>query len=642
MAKRNSDSQGEELPYGPSYSDIPAKCRASYLDWLSSGRSDNTFSPGYLFLFFYGLERRFLFDQSSDIEKREILEEVIRLKELYSTNRSVQRYLGEFIEIAKFVLELSETEEPIYERVGWDVPLSLRIAIGEMLAKEEPISAKWLVSWFIFHADSRTRTPATRCPEEFRSVFSNIFDERFPRGLKVRKPRKKLILKYLAASGEFDIELKPEVDGQPVLDISGLRKPIEIAQEIADEAMDNLEKFSRYLGRNPSGRNSLEALALLPWSLASNHVSDEVEKLKTWGNSIVSNGGLIPIVDLLEELEGSRSKKITKRQLLAAADTFARFGFGVAPDPRFALRAPKITEPVVVFHLKHPVEKLSDVSFAYRNNLIRLTLGSFIAHADGKIMDAEIEALNSLIESSNLDELETTRLRANLKWLMSVPPDMATLRRQLKNASPEQQKSFRETVVAIAHSDNMIQSEEVAGIEKIYKALGLEPKAVYSDLNTRAMADSPITVKYAEVSAPGETIPAEAVQSSGIAVLNAARIAEIQSDTDRVSAVLGGIFGASEEEADQPEPAPSTSVFDGLDIKHANLVQDLLAQEHWSEKSFTELAEHHNLMPAGALETVNEWSFEHFDDALLDEYKGYDVSPEIAKKLKEKLIQDAK
>jgi len=33
-----------------------------------------------MFLYFYGLERRFLIDRSSEDEKREILDEVLRLR----------------------------------------------------------------------------------------------------------------------------------------------------------------------------------------------------------------------------------------------------------------------------------------------------------------------------------------------------------------------------------------------------------------------------------------------------------------------------------------------------------------------------------------------------------------------------------
>ena len=35
-------------------------------------------------------------------------------------------------------------------------------------------------------------------------------------------------------------------------------------------------------------------------------------------------------------------------------------------------------------------------------------------------------------------------------------------------------------------------------------------------------------------------------------------------------------------------------------------------------------------MVDGALETINEWAFAAYDEALLDEYEGYDVSLDIA------------
>ena len=48
------------------------------------------------------------------------------------------------------------------------------------------------------------------------------------------------------------------------------------------------------------------------------------------------------------------------------------------------------------------------------------------------------------------------------------------------------------------------------------------------------------------------------------------------------------------------------------------------------------------LMASGALEVVNEWAFETYDEALLDEYDGYDVSPEIAEAVKEKMSAEGR
>jgi len=75
--------------------------------------------------------------------------------------------------------------------------------------------------------------------------------------------------------------------------------------------------------------------------------------------------------------------------------------------------------------------------------------------------------------------------------------------------------------------------------------------------------------------------------------------------------------------------------------RHA-LGLELVTREHWSETEFETICASHGLMASGALEVVNEWAFETYDEALLDEYDGYDVSPEIAEAVKEKMSAEGR
>ena len=77
----------------------------------------------------------------------------------------------------------------------------------------------------------------------------------------------------------------------------------------------------------------------------------------------------------------------------------------------------------------------------------------------------------------------------------------------------------------------------------------------------------------------------------------------------------------------------------GLDPKHAMLVEQIIQRDHWTDEEFDEIASKQGLMPSGALEVVNEWAFEKFDEALLDEYDGYDVSPDIADTLRAEMAK---
>lgn len=637
VARSGTDKVGNYMPYWPGYSEIPSQCRATYLEWLASGRGDTSYNPGYMFIYFYGLERRFVLDHPSDDEKQQILEEVQRLKGLYPDNGSVQRYLGDFIQLAQISVNVDAIHEPIFDYRGWDLPLSLKVALGAQIGRGDLLSPDWALSWLLCHPERRMRTPATRCSEEFLALFKLHFNERFPEGLKVNKPRKMLKSIYQAASGEFQGQLEPMVNDKPVPDISGLRKPIEIAQEIADEAMDDLDKLSRYLGRNSDGRGSLEAQVLLPQVLWPMFPSEGLEQLKSWANGVVQNGGLVPVVDAIAQIEGAHPDKLSKRQLTSTADAFASIGYGFAPDPRFALRSPKIGEPVVIFDLGETVAQLEDVSAEYRAALIETALGSFVVHADGQIRESERKYLREkAIKATYLSVQEKRRLVANLDWMLAVAPDMTLLRRKLKDTGPQAQASIRSALVSAAHADGIIQPEEVAGIEKIYKALGLDPALVYSDLHAGEINSGPVRVRAAEMGASGEAIPDE--KSVELPQLDAARVAAIRSDTERVSSVLGEIFDDTANEPD-PEVTPP-AVLSGLDAKHVLFVRELITKDHWSEEAFNDLCTRLGVMAGGAIEDVNEWSFETYDDALLEEYDGYEVAPDIAEVLKKKFAEE--
>lgn len=628
VAPEGNDKAGAGMSYWPGYSTIPPECRATYLEWLAAGRADGSYNPGYLFLYFYGLERRFFVDDPDTEEKQAIVEEVRRLAGVFSENHSARTYLGVFLQFAEVAITGAEAIQPTFESATWDVPFSIKLAIGARLQRGDNLEADWALSWLLCHPEKNLRTSARRCAEEFKVLFQVHFNERFPQGLKVTKPRTTLKATYQAASREFEGTITPMRDGKQIPDISGLRKPIEIAQEIADAVMDELEKFSRYLGRNPEGRGSVEAHALLPLALRDMFPSQKLSEIRAWAAGIVEAGGLVPVSDVLERLEGERSEKPGKRQLTGAADALARVGFGLAPDPRFALRSPTINEPVVLFDLGGPVEQFEDVSTSYKAALMELALASFVAHADRVISDREKTTLEAQARSvTGLTDHEQRRLRANLAWFIAVPPDMTLLRRKLKETGADQQSAIRAALVAAAHADGIVKPDEVAEIEKVYRVLGLDPNLVYSDLHAGKVPDAPMRVRAAQPGTPGEAIPAE--PQTPAQRLDAARIASIRQDTDRVSAVLADIF-TSDTPEDKGEEAAASSPLAGLDEKHTALIREVITRPHWTEEDFAELAARHGLMVAGALETVNEWAFGVHDEALLEEYEGYDVSPDIA------------
>ena len=627
VAKVGSDRDGEGMPYWPSYTDISPPARATYLGWLAGGRSDHRIGSGYVFLYFYGLERRFFVDDPAEDEKRLLVSEVRRLLNVYGGNHSVQRYLGAFLDAARIVLEPAGAGEPRFEKSGYELPLDLRVAIGRMAKEGQPLSADWLLGWYISHPETWLRTPATRAFPEFRALFTLLFDEQFPQGLKMRTPKRVLRASYASASHVFQADLKRFLGDIP--DISGTSKPLKVAKELSEEAIGALDKYSRFLGRNPDGRDTIEAHALLPERLWLLFPNSEMENLRCWAEKIIEKDGFSPVEQIIERLEGAPPEKIGKRQLTGAADALARLSIGMAPDPRFALRSPKLGEPVVLFRLPEGITALEEVSEKYKNTLLAIALGSFIAHADGTIAAKERNALEARIDAAALPGSERARLLANLQWMLAVPPDLALFRRRLKDAPEGARHELGQIALAMAAADGVIDPGEIKSIERLYKAIGLTTDGIYSDLHALTARTEPVTVRAAGAPARDFAVPPPP-ERYGKVVLDAGRVVSLMADTARVSSVLGDIFRDDEAEEKMEETREDSGIgFPGLDAQHSAFLGELLTRPQWDESELATLAGQFRLMRAGALETLNEWSFERFGDVLIEEYEGYELNPDV-------------
>ena len=638
VAGRADDLQAIGMPYWPNYSSIHPRSRATYLAWLAGGRSDPDYNVSYVFLYFYGLERRFFVDHPNREERRAIIVEVERLLAVYGSNRSVHAYLQSFLQAARIVVADHREPVPEYERSGYELPISVRLAIGRMLQNGKPVPAVWMLSWLMTHPDRRLRTPSRRAFPEFRALFEIRFNERFPNGFRIVKPRSVLSYSYRAASSNFEknlTNLAGEIPG-----ITRLSKPLDTAAQIAEEVTEELDGLSRYLGRNPDGRGSIEAHALLPEPLHALFPCPELDKLKAWAQKRMAQGGLVPVADLIERLEGTTPEKIGRRRLIGAADALARLSIGMAPDPRFALRSPKLGEPVVLFPLPDDITRLDYVSEDYAPALLSLVMGAFIAQADGTVSASEKRHLTGRFESSKvLSSSEKARLRANLDWMLAVPPDLGPISRRLKAVGEELRHVLGRLALAVVGADGVVNPAEVKAIDKLYRIMNIETEDIYRELHALAATPEPVTVfrptgsdtEYAipaqpeETAAPDERAPIE---------LDQERVAAILADTTHVSNVLHAVFSDDPNDAQDDREEVETTAgqserFAGLDAKHRVLVEELMRQPSWTSPAFEKLARQFGLMPSGALETINEWAFERFGIGLIEEDGDFEVNTDL-------------
>jgi hypothetical protein len=100
-----NDCTVRRLNYWSSYSGASPEARAAYLNWLATGRNKSSADLGYVFLYFYGLERRALYDAHLSAAAKTdlpwIVAEIERLLAIYGHSGSFQTYAGSLRDLLK-------------------------------------------------------------------------------------------------------------------------------------------------------------------------------------------------------------------------------------------------------------------------------------------------------------------------------------------------------------------------------------------------------------------------------------------------------------------------------------------------------------------------------------------------------------
>lgn len=654
VAEKGPNIEGAGVSYYPSYTRLDPASRLAYLEWLASGKRDPDAYVGYVFLYFYGLERRLMLDGAGD-EREALIGEVERLRGVYAGNGSFAGYSRQLLDAFR-LLKTSRKfyeETPPLERRGWEVPLIVRLAIGQMAAEGKPVPADWMLAWLMTDPMTRLRKPASRAQEEFRQLFRLRFAAKYPDGLKIHSPKPRLRYAYRAAGATFRVDLREAIGDLP--EIGSMTGPLNKVREIAEGCVEALDLYSRLIGRHPEARGSFQAIALLPPELAERSEGDAVRNLHAVLDRIVTEGTmLLPAKKLIAHVTGVPAVQVGKAMLRSCADTLAHFGVGLAPDPRAAIQLPKADEPVVLFKLPGKSAGAVDEE-PYRRALLFLSLAAYVAHAEGAVARAEREWLSAFVRTvPGLDDTSRVRLGANLEWMLAVRPELGALRSRLAPLPTEERHELGRVALAVACADGGIGPAELKAVQRIYKALGLDEARVFHDVHAlmaeMPAVDQPVPIKSGRPAPEGYAIPKQAPALPEERVrLDAERIRQISENTERVNAILAKVFNDEDAERDmvgaqptQEAPAPPPPItrepgaFDGLDPRYGAFLAELLTRSEWPRQDLDALARSFDLMTDGAVEAINEWAFDRYSDALLEDGELMNVNGTLLEQMRAK------
>jgi uncharacterized tellurite resistance protein B-like protein len=264
-----------------------------------------------------------------------------------------------------------------------------------------------------------------------------------------------------------------------------------------------------------------------------------------------------------------------------------------------------------------------------------LELGIYIAAADGSVEDVEVDQVAHFLESQFLlDPADTRRLEALKRVFVARPPSITGLGKRLQtNLTRQQREAVGRFLIGIAAANGNIDRKEVTALRSAYRALDIEVDHLNKLLEEfRRASQEPIEVQQAdETSARGEAIPPKPKpQETGGFKLDQNLLRQLMADTKVVAQMLGdamlnGDRSLTDEEG-SPRPFQVIPLkdprFGNLDVRYHNILSRLLTRPIRLRTDFDSLARELKLMPDGALDAINEWSFDTFGDPIIVDQGG--------------------
>jgi TerB N-terminal domain/TerB-C domain len=623
-----------DMQYWPRYDSLTPGQRATYLSWLASDRNLVRLPIGYVFLYFYGFERRVFLDllgtPELDAELPWIRAEVERLQRVYGSNPSLNGYAQRFLWAIECLGGGSGdlAEPPAVAARSWRVPDAIKLGLGRLSAAGRPIPGNWALAWLKSDPEAFMRTPAERCPDEFGRLFVLRYGVRYGDGLVVESSQK-LRLEYRPASRSFgSIDLP--IGSVP--NVTGHEGPMAELRDLAQECTDALDPFSRWIRRHADDHSSLAAISLLPADLIRAASSPALDEMSTWleteladREEAVVDGGR-----LLSHWPRTPSGKLTARDSAALGQLLSAFGYGIEPDAR--LGGPAFGPGrVVIFRDTTP-------EAAAGPRLDRMYALLDLAVTVAAIRDPDVDTLNALCgqlaQALELPETDRPRVRAHLHWASIESPKLTLAKRMIREEGQRAREEVGTFLVDWATQRGGVGPDQVAGLTKAFTALGLEPASLFSLIHQRTVNPSsdPVEIRAPGGSAGGEAIPpAPSAGAGGTVDLEGTALEAALASTAASNALLGKIFVDDEV----PTAAPVAAQPGNLGGAYKNLLSQLAERPSWSMSEFAGLVANLNLLPNRAIEVLNEAALDLTGEPLLEGAGILEVNRDALKELLE-------
>jgi uncharacterized tellurite resistance protein B-like protein len=603
--RARAQKENLELPYWPTYVGMTPGQRDSYLRWLASGRQTDV-AQGYLFVWFYGVERRLMWAEGPELEpaeRRQLLKELDAVLTRYPQFNSFQHYAGNCI-VANW---LRATELVFQER---SYLRELRIEEGEnfhwvlscLAASGRSVTCAVAMQWLSFSRRSlEKRVVVGRCWNEIEELFRIRFEDSYGGEISLTVSSAVHSRPYTPANLGLRSE-KLRKDSVPR--VSNLTSVISKLTELRDACIADLEPFSKKLGKSPTESTAEKARAVLPTELRK--ASLEKTRLAQWVAERVDGG---PGGVLAQELYalGALGSNPSKKEYVELTSLLAELGFLIEPDPRFGSPMP---DPLGLLFLARTAQE--DALIPSRDYLVARAvaeLGASVARADGRQDEDETEVLRrSLVESFELGSGEQERIQVLLRWLMVAAPKVT--KSMIERLPREVRGSVVEVLVAVAEADGVVSVAEVQELDRLIRLMGIESTELFSRLH----GGSEMVTVASEPMARSFAIPQGVLAPGRPRVVDMAAVRSKMRDTQEVAEMLAGIFVDEETERSEHQFSDSTAT---TESRMVALLGGLEAGQ-MRYRDFERLVDQCGGMPGAAIEALNDYAIDACGAPLIE------------------------
>lgn len=637
-------TRATQMGYWPSYIDATPDQRALYLDWMAGGRSDPEVPIGYVFIFFYGLERRAFID-GADLP--EIRGEVLRLLGIYGPySGSFHGYASRFLAFTA-LSSIQEMSAANLEHALGDAGES-ELALAAVLAwhhdRGAPLPAKYAMFVASSMDDAKRGVVVTRAYDELVELFSTRYGEVHGDGIRLVAGKRPRVESYHPASGTLlRVGLDLRVQCSNVL---ARRAQFKSLVKIWNGCVEDLRQLSRTIGKE--GRDEGEPMTAQMWEALPDELRQQVDHpdQDRWhslvaGSPRAGSVHLVSVGDLAELAGLPVADKVTASKARKLVQTASLLELAMEPDPRTTGKSLPWAGTVAMWRTSY-VDAPDPRSYGPVSALMALMMAVVIA--DGIVDEGEIEVVSRVIDDMfTLDEAMRRRVEAMREVLIRNPARATTIAKKLRETkTPEQVSAIGRILVAIAGADSVLDANEHKTLKKLYRSLGLTTKELDAALiaaGLRPAVGEPVKVRKGAV-AEGEPIPPP--KEEGVA-LDQSAIARIMADTHEVAAILSDILDDKAEE-DEDHGVLMVKVVDegvvnspvgalvvDLDVRYQPIVVKLLERPSWSADEIRALAARHHVMPNAVYEIVNTWAEDALGDELLEDQGNWVVHAELLK-----------